>query len=64
MGRPEIASIKLPLEWGMRSRSALPLLLPKANGQNGVKPIAVTCIRCGRTTWSDEIALCSCRRGQ
>ena len=54
------ASIKLPWDWAMRPRPALPLL-PKADGERAVKAIAVTCIRCGRTTWRDEIAVCACR---
>ena len=64
MGQPEqvgvgtSASIKLPWEWAMRPRPALPLL-PSENG--GGRAVAVTCTRCGRTTWRDEIAVCACR---
>lgn len=54
------ASIQLPWEWAKRPRPVFPLL-PTADPRNGMKSIAVTCIRCGRTTWRDEIALCACR---
>lgn len=63
VGSGTSASIKLPWEWAMRPRPALPLL-PNADGENGVKAIAVTCIRCGGTTWRDEIARCACPRGK
>lgn len=54
------ASIKLPWEWAMRPRPALPLL-PSEN--NGMRAVTVTCVRCGRTSWRDEVTACACRRG-
>lgn len=53
------ASIQLPWEWAKRPRPALPLL----PFTHGTKPVTVTCIRCGQTTWRDEVAACACRGG-
>ena len=53
-------SIQLPWAFAMRPRKAVPLL-PQARSGAGVKVVATTCVRCGRTSWRDEVALCTCR---
>ena len=53
-------SIKLPWEWAMKPRPALPLL-PRTNRDNVV---VTTCAQCGRSSWRDEIALWACRRSR